>query len=149
MSLTVQNYVARVTEKKAQDLLAAAVAVPEHKHSWQPQEKGRTVIDQIAECAVINRMAIKMLQGRAWDTAGREQRQRDRAALDTLEKARASLRENTSALVEAIRAVPDDELELELELPWAMSTVADALLIPYWNMCYHEGQISYIHTLIE
>ena len=149
MSLTVQNYVARVTEKKAKDLLDAAVAVPEDKHSWQPQEKGRTVIDQIAECAVINRMAIKMLQERAWDTAGREQRQRDRTALDTLEKARVSLQENTSALVAAIRAVPDDQLERELALPWGMSTVADALLVPYWNMCYHEGQISYIHTLIE
>lgn len=149
MSLTVQNYVARATEKKAQDLLDAALAVPEDKHSWQPQEKGRTVIDQIAECAVINRMAIKMLQERAWDTAGREQRQRDRVVLNTLEKARASLQDNTSALVAVIRAVPDDQLELELGLPWGMSTVADALLIPYWNMCYHEGQISYIHTLTE
>ena len=33
MSLTVQNYVARATGKKAQDLLDAAVAVPEDKHS--------------------------------------------------------------------------------------------------------------------
>lgn len=149
MSLTVQNYVARVTEKKAQDLLAAAIAVPEEKHLWQPQDKGRTVIDQVAECAVINLMAVRLLRERVWDTAGREQRQRDRAALDTLEKARASLQENTLALVAALRAIPDDQMELEVELPWGKSTVADALLIPYWNMCYHEGQISYIHTLLE
>ena len=149
MSLTVQNYAARVTERKAQDLLAAAAAVPEDKHSWQPLEKGRTVIDQVAECAIINRMAIQVLADRAWDTAGREQRQRDRAALDTLEKARVRLLENTLALAEAIRAVPDDHLELAVALPWGTSTVADALLIPYWNMCYHEGQISYIHTLSE
>ena len=51
-------------------------------------------------------MAIKMPQERAWDTAGREQRQRARAALDTLEKPRVSLQENTSALVDAIRAIP-------------------------------------------
>ena len=53
------------------------------------------------------------------------------------------------SLVDAIRAVPDDQLEMERELPWGTSTVADALPVPYWNTCYHEGQISYIHTLIE
>jgi hypothetical protein len=145
--MTVQEYVARVTERKAEDLLAAAHAVMQDSQSWKPLGRGRTVIDLVAECAITNRMSIKLLHERAWDEAGREERRQAHAALDTLDKASASLRENTRALAAAIRALPDDQLALEIRLPDETSTVAEDLLHPYWNMAYHEGQINYIQTL--
>lgn len=147
MSLTIQEYIARVTEKKAEDLLAAARAVAEDRQGWKPLGRGRTVIDLVAECAITNRMSVKLLHERAWDEAGREERRQAHAALDTLDKAGASLQKNTCALADAIRAIPDDQLDQEITLPGEISTVADDLLHSYWNMVYHEGQISYIQTL--
>ncbi len=149
MSVTVQEYVARVTEKKAEDLLAAAHAIAEDKRNWKPLGRGRTVIDLIAECAIVNSMSIRLLHERAWDEAGREERRQAHAALDTLDKAGASLRDNTRALVKAIRAIPDREMALDVTLPGETSTVAEDMLHPYWNMAYHEGQINFIQTLAE
>ena len=147
--MTVQEYVARVTEKKADDLLAAARAVAQDRRDWKPLGQGRTVIDMVAECAIVNELSVRLLHERVWDEAGRDERRLAHAALDTLDKAGASLRENTRALVEAIRAVPDADLALEVMLPGETSTVAEDMLHPYWNMAYHEGQVNYIQTLKE
>jgi len=147
MSLTIQEYVARATERKAQDLLDAARAVPEDKQGSQILGLGRSVIDIVAECAITNKMSIALLRDRRWDEAGCEARQKAHAALDTLDKACDALAENTAALAAAIRALPDDQLELEVTLPGETSTVADDMLHAYWNMSYHEGQINYIQTL--
>ena len=149
MTLTIQEYVACITEMKAQNLLTAAHAVPNDKQDWKPFGQGRTVIDLIAECAVTNAMSIQLLQERVWDEAGREERQRAQAVLDTGDKASAKLLENTKALAAALRAVPDEHLELEITLPGKITTVAEDMLHSYWNMAYHEGQINYIHSLCE
>lgn len=147
--MIIQEYVARATERKAEDLLAAAGAVLTDRQAWKPQGRGRSVIDLVAECAVTNTMSIKLLQERVWDEAGRADRRRAHAALDTLDKACAELTEATAALAAAIRAVPDSDLGLEVTLPSETSTVAEDLLHPYWNMAYHEGQINDIRTLCE
>jgi uncharacterized damage-inducible protein DinB len=67
--------------------------------------------------------------------------------LTTRERALAKLRETTAALVTAILAVTDDQLETEFETPWGPYSLADGCLHAYWNMGYHEGQINYIQTL--
>ncbi len=149
MHSSIQEYVAHITEKKAQDLLAAAYAVAGDKRIWKPLEKGRTVLDLVAECAITNEMSVKLLQERIWDAAGSEERRKAHAALDTLDKASANLVESTTALATAIRAIPDEHLELEIILPGEITTVAEDMLHSYWNMAYHEGQINYISSLTE
>ena len=147
MSLTVQEQAARLTERKAQDLIAAARAVVPEDQGAKILGRGRSVLDMIAECAITNEMSVALLRTREWDEAGREARQKAHAALDTLDKACEALAKHTDTLAAAIRALPDDQLELEVTLPGETSTVADDLLHPYWNMSYHEGQINYIQTL--
>jgi uncharacterized damage-inducible protein DinB len=147
--LTVQEYVARATEKKAQDLLAAAYAVPDDKHNWKLFGKGRTIVDLVAECAITNEISIKLLQERIWDAAGSEERHKAHAALDTLDKASTKLVESAAALAAALRAIPDEHLALEIVLPGETTTVSEDLLHSYWNMAYHEGQINYIGSLSE
>lgn len=147
MSLTVQEYVARATEQKAQNLIAAAEGVAEGKQNWKPLDQGRSVIDQVAECAAMNGAVIQVLRDHAWDESGSEAFQTTHASLDTLDKAVGRLRENTLALAAAIRAVPDDSLESPVSLPWGDTNMADFLLMAYWNMAYHEGQVGYIQTL--
>lgn len=147
--MTVQEYVAQVTEKKAQDVIAAARAIVRDQQEWKPLERGRTVLDLVAECAVTNEMSITLLQRRVWDFAGGGERRQAHAALDTLEKACAKLTETTAALAAAIRVIPDDQLDLEILLPGETSNVAEDLLHSYWNMAYHEGQINYIGSLLK
>jgi len=145
--MTVQEYVARATEKKAQDLLAAAQDVAEGRQNWKPLEQGRTVVDQVAECALINGASVQVLREHGWDESGSEAFQEAHTSLDTLDKAAARLQENTAALAAAVRAVPDSDLDTILALPWGETSLADFLLLAYWNMSYHEGQVSYIQTL--
>jgi len=76
MPLTIQEYTAAATEKKAQDILAAACAVPDDKRDWKPFGTGRTVLDLIAECAITNAMSIGILQEWAWDESGRIERRK-------------------------------------------------------------------------
>lgn len=146
MPLTIQEYIARATEQKAQDVIAAARAAADMRNG-NSLGRGRTVLDLVAECAITNKMSIALLRDRRWDEAGREARQKAHAALDTLDKACDALAESTIALANAIRAIPDDHLALEVFLPSETSTVADDMLHSYWNMSYHEGQINYIQTL--
>ena len=147
--MTIQEYVARATQKKAHELLAAARALPEDRQHWKPSGQSRSVVDLVAECAIVNKVSVQLLQERSWDEAGRAERQKAQAALDTLEKAAAALLENTQSLVTAIRAVSEEELEREIVLPGETSTVREDLLHSYWNMTYHEGQINYIQTLCD
>lgn len=147
MTLTVQEYAARALEKGAEDLITAAEATPEDQRAWQPLERGRTAVDQVAECAMINGGTAAVVVNRGWSDIDMAEWRQAQAALDTLEKAVARLRENTARLTAAIRAAPDEALEMEIALPWATRSLADIFLLPYWNMSYHEGQINYIQSL--
>ncbi|MGI4791203.1 MAG: DinB family protein [Janthinobacterium lividum] len=147
--MTIQEYIARATQKKAQELLAAARALPEERQHWKPLGQSRSAVDLVAECAIMNQMSVQLLQERTWNEAGRTERQNAQAALDTLEKAAAALLENTDSLAAAIRAVSEEDLALTITLPGETTTVCEDLLHSYWNMSYHEGQINYIQTLGE
>jgi len=70
-------------------------------------------------------------------------------ALDTLDKAEAALRENTAKAVEAILAVPDDKLQMEIPFfgP-GMWKICEIMNSHTWNLHYHTGQICYIQTLL-
>lgn len=149
MTLTVQEYAARALEKETADLIKAAQATPADKQTWKPLERGRTVVDQVAECAMINTGSAQMVADRAWPDVDMAQWRQTQAALDTLDKAVAQLQAGTAALTAAIRATPDDALGVEITLPWATCSLAEVFLMPLWNMSYHEGQINYIQTLCE
>ncbi len=147
--MTVQEYAARAIEKGAADLIEAARKVSEDKRDWQPLNRGRTVTDQMAECAALSGGAAELIAARAWQDRLVEENQWMRAALDTTEKAAAALRENTDKLAAVIRATPDAHLTTEITLPWLADpiTLADFFLLMLWNMAYHEGQINYIRLL--
>ncbi|BDI34435.1 hypothetical protein CCAX7_64860 [Capsulimonas corticalis] len=51
MPKSVQEYIVGLTEKAAQDLIAAGQGAPEGSRAWSPLDKGRTMVDQVAECA--------------------------------------------------------------------------------------------------
>jgi len=146
--VTVQEYAAAAIEKSANDLIQAALTLPEDKRDWKPQDKGRSALSQLAECAVMNTMDAKIVQAGAYQESLKAERDEMLVALDTPDKAITQLREGAAALAGAIREVPDADLGKEVSPPWATMTLAQFFLMPLWNMSYHEGQINYIGTLL-
>jgi len=149
MALTAQEFAAKAVEKGAAELIKVALETPEDRREWKPLGQGRTALNQVAECALINGGSVRLIEKHAWPAELAEGWEQASAALDTLDRAVAVLRENTAKLAAAIRATPDDSLEIPITLPWETITLAQCFLIPYWNMSYHEGQIAYIQTLCE
>jgi hypothetical protein len=147
-----QDFIAIETLRAMEDLIRQAKRVPADKLGWRPMDEGRSTLDQVAECAVICGflpVILATFKGPEFDEASMKQFQESKSALDTLEKAEAVLRENTAKAVEAIRAVPDEKLDLEIPFfgpgTWKICSIMNAHA---WNLHYHTGQICYIQTLL-
>jgi molybdopterin converting factor small subunit len=150
MPKTVQEFVARATEKVGKDLETLALKIPAEKRYWRADGKGRSAADQLAECALMNLNAVELLETHKWPLADWDEWGRLKNDLaedwDTLLSALAA---NTAKLAAAIRAVPDTDLDIDIVLPWETANMAEVLNYCYWNMSYHEGQITFISLLLE
>jgi len=150
MSITLQAFFADAARQAAADLEAALLRLPEDKRNWSPAEKARTALDQAAECAMLNGYTVDLIQTRKWpadysfDAFFREKAElaRDWNAVKVL------LNQNTAKAAEAIRAVPDEDLGIQIQMPWGLMPLSKIIAYPYWNMSYHEGQINYIASIL-
>ncbi len=144
-----QTFIAAATKKAAGDLIIAVENLPEDKRGWSPLDKGRSALDQAAECAILNASVVGLLKTKEFPkefdytefVAKKAELAKDWNAVKDL------LNTNTAIAVSAIEAVPDSELDIEIEMPWGKYTVAQIMSYPYWNMAYHEGQTNYIGFL--
>ncbi len=154
MPHTLQEFLVTATQKAADDLAAALLRLPEDKRGWSPDGKGRTALDQVAECAVLNGYTADLIQTRTWQTDWFDKffSEKAEAAAQDWETLHARLQENTQRVVQAIASVPDEALADKIELPgWTtarMMTLTEIMARSYWNMTYHEGQINYIASML-
>lgn len=150
MPETVQSFLAKITTKAAQDLVIAYLALPEEKRDWKPTETSRSALDQVAECAVANDMAIKLLKARVWSQEIYGEFMQEKAIAQSLEweQLHTLLLESTGRFVAYMETIPDTDLGVELDLPWGKSTIAEILSYTQWNLAYHQGQINYIASLL-
>lgn len=140
----------KMTLKAVEDLRANLEAMPPDKQVWRPLDCGRSALDQVQECAVINGFFASILRDRTVPDMDWGAYKAACAALDTPEKALAALDESGKALQAAIEAFPDNKLADSITLPFAegmVTTFAEIMFAAYWNMTYHTGQIAYIQTL--
>lgn len=150
MSHILQEFVIAATQKAASDLEAAVLRLPEDKRSWSPMDKARTALDQAAECALINGETADLITNRKW-TMGGDFAAFERAKVELSHDWNAvkwMLDQNIAKLVAAIRAVSDEDLGVEIQMPWGPMNLAQVIAYPYWNMAYHEGQINYIASMV-
>lgn len=120
------------------------------KAAWSPLDKGRTALNQVAECALMTGACIGIIQAKAvpafdWEAFGKAQ-----AELEANPEALlAALTTNTDGLIAAIEGLSAEDAATEITMPWgATYTLAGLADVNYWNNTYHEGQINYIQTLI-
>ena len=149
MPNTLQTYMATATRKAADDLVAALLRIPEEKRSWQPEDRGRSALDQVAECAVLSGYTAELIGTRQWSGSnfGLFFQEKAEAAQDW-DELRVLLQQNTERVAAALQSVHDDALGDEIALPWGKMTLAEIVAYPYWNMTYHQGQINYIASLL-
>lgn len=146
----VQTLAVTLTRRAEQMLVAAVEATPDNRLAWQPLDQGRSILQQVNDCALANLAWAQIIKDRTYSRLPRAFGDVAELGLTTRAAALARLRETTDLLVKSIEAVHDDEVARMLAVPTEDGvdlTVAEACLHAYWNMVYHEGQICYIQTL--
>lgn len=146
----VQTLAVTLTRRAAQALVKAVDETLDDRLFWQPLDQGRSILQQVIDCALANLKWAQILEHRAYGRLPRAYKEVAEIALTTREDALARLAETTEQLVEAISGVADSEVARMLAIPGEDGvdlTVAEACLHSYWNMVYHEGQIRYIQSL--
>ncbi len=147
---SVLTMAAEMTKHSARHIAANLKAMPPDKQVWRPLDAGRSALSLAQECAVMNRYAAQTLLDRKAPPFDFSQYEAACAALDTADKALAELDAATSHLVEVILDFPEEDLETRIPMPWAEGftmSFLEIVLMSYWNMTYHEGQMAYIQTL--
>lgn len=145
-----QGLAINLTRLAAEQVWRSVRAMPEERTVWQPSETARTVLHQVVECGGMNAFLADALTARALPPFDISMLSKLQAEHDTVNKALALLEHGTDRLVSAIEAFPDAHLEETLLLPFGggmEKSFAEVMLIPYWNMTYHLGQINYVQTL--
>jgi hypothetical protein len=150
MPNTLQDFLAVATQKDSMELMEAFLLVPEDKRTWKSEGTTRTALDQLAECALLNGYIADLIQTRKWTMNNFDIFRQEKAAAEALgwDHLRELLEKNTSRVADAIRAVPDDALDSEIETPGGKMTLAEIAARSYWNMTYHLGQINYIAAML-
>jgi hypothetical protein len=150
MSGTLQRFLSNATPKAATDLESALLRLPEDKRGWSAEGKARTALDMVAECAILNGATAKMIIIRQFDAhfdMATFQKAKDDLGQD-LEALKTLLHDNTTKVVAEIKKVHDEDLSVQIDMPWGPMTLSQICSYPYWNMSYHEGQINFIASVL-
>lgn len=150
MPNTLQEFLVLSTPRAATELREALLRIPEDKRNWSPEKTARTALDQFAECAILNGYTADMIESRQWaiDDFGVYLQEKAEKVAGEWSALDALLQANVERLITVIRAVPDADLGVEIQLPWEKQTMAQVISYPYWNMTYHQGQINYIASIL-
>jgi hypothetical protein len=149
MSNTLQNFLVEATQTAATNLETALLRLPEDKRNWSSMGDARTPMDMVAECAILGD-PTEIVQTRSFPmdfdfVAFGAQKT---ALARDWEATRALLLKNVDRAVTTIQSIPDEDLGIEVEMPWGKFTIGQIISYPYWNMSYHEAQINYIASMI-
>lgn len=145
-----QQMAAMLTRDVAHSLARTVQAMPAEKQMWKVLDTGRNAYDMILECVGANWFVAEILKTK--DVPQMDPHKRDDLPVqaDTVDKALALLRISAEELADAQEAFPDDLLEQNVTLPFGggiSKPFAWVMMVGYWNMTYHLGQINYIQTL--
>lgn len=147
-----ENLIA-VTKKAVDDLFRCARAVPADKLEWSPLDQGRTVLDQLQECAHAPTWFAHILIHRVAPPMTPEDFQKSREARKqwkTIDECEKVCAENGEELYAAVRAVPEADFKQTISLPFGEGftmSLMEIMAMHHWNAVYHYGQVSYIQTL--
>jgi hypothetical protein len=146
--MTVPEYMARQTERMADSLAHFIATTPEDRLVWHPSVEGaaptRSILEQVSECVVVNRMIAALVRGGAApQTSPDAPPIRFANGQDAQEQLVASARE----LAAAIRMMTDADLARVYNHPRAKMSGENVIMMCLRNMAYHAGQANFIQLL--
>jgi len=142
--MNTQETFVKLLEKGIPMLFTAAKAMPADKFDWKPETTTRSAHELVLECVTMVGLSAGFLTTRTMPAYEEEMA---KYAGKPLEEMETMVKESAAKLYTAIRAFPDAELEVSVDMPWGKTTYFEAISYPYWNIMYHTGQINYIQTL--
>ncbi len=134
--------------QKSSDALAKLTTELGEKATWQPLDKGRSAVDQCVECGYLSKVMAKALSAQGQPEFDRDKMNALKAENNTPEGALNVLAVGRDILLTAIADFPAESWDIKQTLPWGEFSFFELGMFIYWNNTYHEGQISYIQTLI-
>ena len=139
---------AKLHQEIVATLLRNLEAMPDDKLTWKPLEQGRTVISQLQECAIMTGLCAEALKTRTFPEYKDESYNKALEGIDNIVSTVESLKFNLDRLICEIDDFPADDLEKTLLYPWddKPKTFTELMMMNYWNLSYHEGQIAYIQS---
>lgn len=152
--MSFQEHAATLLKDSGDALFASARAMPADKLNGSPGGEARTPLHILQECAYYLPTLEPLLspgqgmQERFMAVAGPAME--ESASWDTLDKVEEAYSRWLPSALEAIRAVPDSDLNREIPLPWAEGVSMPAwkmMMTLYWNNVYHLGQINYVQMM--
>jgi hypothetical protein len=146
-----QSWLAGATGSALDSFLAHAEAFPEDKRTWRPLGQGRSLVSLILGVASMADWSEKVARENRADPMSEEDEKAYRE-LTSREvpygEALEGMKEAVHRAVEAIRAMPDESLDVRHALmpEWSMSTFECAASV-HWQLTYTLGQAAYVQTL--
>lgn len=146
--MNITEFQSEKVERIAQSFAHFVSTTPEDKLNWRPAAQAnsdtRSVLDQVGECVVINRLVAALIRGESVSAPDREKM----PAFSGSQQAQAELIASGREVAEAIRSLGDTALTRSF-VSWR-GPVSGAVLIeiPYRNMAYHVGQVNFIQCLL-
>jgi len=151
-----QDQAIRMSKMAMEDLFRFARGTKQDKVTWKPETMGRSVLEQLQECAQAPNWFMPMLQTKKMPDFTPEmgsQAQKERETWKTIEDCEKACKANSEKLYGVIKDFPDSEMGISLHLPFGRqgkgfdATMGDIILFHYWNLVYHQGQVNYVQTL--
>jgi uncharacterized damage-inducible protein DinB len=147
---TLQTYLTTAIPRATADLEAALLRLPEDKRAWCAGGTARTALNMVAECVLMNEGTAELLASRRFPEWNMETYQRtlDETAALEWSVLQARLEASTKKLVEVVATLRDEDLDAIIETPWSPTPLSSIAMYPFWNTCYHEGQINFIASIL-
>ncbi|MEJ5170358.1 MAG: DinB family protein [Fimbriimonadales bacterium] len=147
-----KQYLIQLTREQLDAVFRNARAVPADKLEWRPLDQGRSVLDQVRECAGIPRLLTRVLKERSFQIQPEEMDAlRSEWSTWSLDDAEQIGRRDTDEMLAVLEAMTDDELGTSIPVPFfggRERTLLEIASTHAWNLIYHTGQIAYIQTLL-
>ena len=125
-------------------------AIPADKQNTVFGGCSRSALNMVAECAGNCDVMSKILTGTSIETSSPEVRAVFFGSFDTQEKVLAFLDEKVASLVEVIKNLDEDTLGDDCpDFPFGKMNRFGIAQLPGVHMMYHDGQLNYIHTLLN
>ena len=120
------------------------------KFFWSPLDKGRSAHSQLVEVSGINLYAKHIVETGAVPDPEWSMHEIKIEELDTPVKTVEYLTSAADLLATVVEVAPAERLATVITLPFGggmTKTIAEVVMMAYWNTVYHEGQVNYIDTL--